>query len=164
MLVGREGLSATAESLYGARVAFVQTDSLSGYIAPAQWFKQQGVRLSELGEVVFAGNHSAALGLLDSGRVDVAATFDSVFSDYQSRNPASALVVLARFEDLPNAMLVARPSMTEDEAALLFRALRDVWIEPDLSATREALSRGAAMDGIVPASVDALHGVGRWLE
>ena len=28
----------------------------------------------------------------------------------------------------------------------------------------EALSRGAAMDGLVPASVDALYGVGRWLE
>lgn len=164
LLVGRAGLSATADSLYGARVAFVQTDSLSGYIAPAQWFAQNGVRLSELGEVLFAGNHSAALGLLDSGRVDVAATFDSVFADYAARNPGHRLTVLARFDALPNAMLVGRPSMTEDEAAQLFRALGDVWIEPDLSAAREALSRGAAMDGLVVAPVDALHGVGKWLE
>jgi len=112
----RAGLETTADSLFGARVALVQTDSLSGYTAPAKWLKDHGVRLSELGEVVFAGNHSAALALLDSGRVDIAATFDSAFNDYQAKHPASTLTVLTRFEALPNAMLVARASMDEAES------------------------------------------------
>jgi NAD(P)H-flavin reductase/ABC-type phosphate/phosphonate transport system substrate-binding protein/polyferredoxin/ferredoxin len=164
LLVARPGIDSTAEGLFGARVAFVAVDSLSGYIAPVQWLARKGVRLSDLGEVVFAGNHSQALSLLGSGRVDIAATFDSALEDYETKNPNAHLTVLTRFADLPNAMLVARGSMSEEEASRLVEALQAVWTNPELSQTRDALRDGAAMDGLVPASVDALYDVGKWFE
>jgi phosphate/phosphite/phosphonate ABC transporter binding protein len=164
VLVGRPGLEPTAESLTGARVAFVEPDSLSGYIAPEQWLSRKGLHLADLGEVIFAGNHTNALQLLASGRADVAATFDSALEDFRSRDPSLKLVELARFEQLPNAMLVTRASMSDEEGQKLVESLQRVWDEPQLEHARTALAEGAAMDGLVPATVDVLHGVGDWFE
>lgn len=164
LLMARPGLTADAESLTGARVAFVEPDSLSGYIAPEQWMVRKGLHLADLGEVMFAGNHSQALQLLTSGRADIAATFDSALAEYKTRDPSLQLVELARFENLPNAMLVTRASMSDEECENLVRALQRVWEEPELEHARVALEEGAAMDGLVPATVDALRGVGDWFD
>lgn len=153
-----------AERLFGTRVAFVQMDSLSGYLAPVSWLGQHGVRMTDLGEVVFAQTHTRALSLLRSGRVDIAATFDRVLLEAQAEDPTFKPEILARFDGLPNALLVTRPGLPEERREKLLEVLTSVFKDEQRSQTKEALETGAAMDGLVPASVDAVREVGKWLE
>jgi ABC-type phosphate/phosphonate transport system substrate-binding protein len=153
-----------AERLFGTRMAFVQMDSLSGYLAPASWLGQRGVRMTDLGEVIFAQTHTRALSLLRSGRVDVAATFDRVLMEAQAEDPTFKPEILARFDGLPNALLVTRPGMPLERREHLLQVLSSVFDDAERSQAREALETGAAMDGLVPASVDAVREVGKWLE
>src|SRR6202142_2406017 len=123
---------------------------------------RKGLHRAGLGGVMFAGNHSQALQLLASGRADVAATFDSALEDFKAKDPSMQLVELARFEKLPNAMLVTRASMSDEDGEKLVAALQRVWTEPELLHARAALEEGAAMDGLVPATVETLRDVGEW--
>lgn len=153
----------TAERLYGTRVAFVQLDSLSGFLAPSKWLAQREVKLTDLGEVVFAQTHVRALSLLRQGKVDMAATFERVLSDAQEEDPTFKPEVLARFEGLPNSLLVTRPGLSLERREQLLQSLTALFTD-DASQARHALETGAAMDGLVPASVDAVREVGKWLE
>ena len=152
------------ERLFGTRVAFVQPDSLSGYLAPVSWLSQKGVKMTDLGEVIFAQTHTRALTLLQSGRVDIAATFDRALIDAQKDDPSFKPEILARFDGLPNALLVTRPGLPLERREKLLQILMAVFDDAQRSQTREALENGAAMDGLVPASVDAVREVGKWLE
>ena len=140
LLVAREGLY-TPQSLLGARVAFVQADSLSGYLAPVWWLERNGVRQSDLGEVVFAGNHANALVLLGQGRVDAAATFDGALDDFKRKNPETKLEVLKRFNRLPNAVLVTRASMSDAEGEKLLSTLGTVFTDPSLASRPRRTAR-----------------------
>lgn len=152
-----------ATPLFGKRVAFVQLDSLSGYLAPARWLEQRGVKLTDLGEVVFAQTHTRALTLLQQEKVDVAATFDRVLQEATDSDPNFQPQVLTHFQGLPNALLVTRPGLSPERRQELVDVLTAVFADAD-SEAREALATGAAMDGLVPASVDAVRDVGPWLE
>ncbi len=160
LLVARKGFNASGEGLFGARVAFVQPDSLSGYLAPVQWLKTRGVRLSDLGEVIFSGTHARSLSLLQSQRVDIAATFDSTIAALPERDE---LQILARFEDLPNTLLISRPGLEVEQQKQILEALQKIWTSNEYSEEREALAKGAAIDGLVPASVDGVQSVEHWL-
>ncbi|MDP3157453.1 MAG: PhnD/SsuA/transferrin family substrate-binding protein [Archangium sp.] len=153
-----------AERLFGTRIAFVQVDSLSGYLAPVAWLGQHGVRMTDMGEVIFASTHTRALSLLRSGRVDIAATFDRVLLEAQEEDPTFKPEILARFDGLPNALLVTRPGLPLERREQLLEVLNSVFVDGSQSQTKEALETGAAMDGLVPASVDAVREVGKWLE
>lgn len=153
-----------SERMFGTRVAFVQPDSLSGYLAPVAWLGQKGVRMTDLGEVIFAQTHTRALTLLRSGRVDIAATFDRVLMDAQAEDPTFKPEILARFDGLPNALLVTRPGLPLERREQLLKVLSSVFDDAQRSQTKQALETGAAMDGLVPASVDAVREVGKWLE
>ncbi|MFO0598416.1 MAG: PhnD/SsuA/transferrin family substrate-binding protein [Myxococcaceae bacterium] len=153
----------SAERLFGTRVAFVQLDSLSGFLAPSKWLSEHGVKLTDLGEVVFAGTHTRALTLLRQGKVDVAATFDRVLMEAQAEDPTFKPEILARFDGLPNSLLVTRPGLPPERRTQLLDSMLAIFKDDD-SAARHALEKGAAMDGLVPASVDAVREVGRWLE
>lgn len=153
-----------AERLFGTRVAFVQMDSLSGYLAPVGWLGQHGVRMTDLGEVIFAQTHTRALALLRSGRVDIAATFDRVLMEAQAEDPTFKPEILARFDGLPNSLLVTRPGLPVARREQLLQVLSSVFVDGQRMQTKEALETGAAMDGLVPASVDAVREVGKWLE
>jgi phosphate/phosphite/phosphonate ABC transporter binding protein len=163
MLVARDDLTPTPEGLTGARVALGQMDSLSGYLAPVWWLQRQGVQLTDLGEVVFASNHSQAVTLLASGRVDVAATFEMAMKEYREKNPDTKFQVLKRFNKLPNAVLVTRASMSEADGEKLLRALQAVWSDGTFDHARQALAEGAAMDGLAKADASALSSVDSWL-
>lgn len=164
LLVARPELPATPEGLRGARIALGQMDSLSGYLAPVWWLERQGVKLQDLGEVVFAANHTHAVSLLASGRVDVAATFESAVRDWLGKNPGAKLQVLKRFNKLPNAVLVTRASMTGAERAAVLSGLTRIWSDPEAESARDGLRHGAAMDGLRPAGAEVLSSVDAWLE
>ncbi len=85
-----------------------------------------------------------------------------MLGEYQKTHPP--LQVLARFDELPNSMLVVRASMTEEERRTLLEALGDVWTDATLSEVKGALEAGAAIDGLEPATVEALRSVGKWLD
>jgi ABC-type phosphate/phosphonate transport system substrate-binding protein len=94
--------------------------------------------------------------------VDIAATFDRVLLEAQAEDPTFKPEILARFDGLPNALLVTRPGMPEERREKLLQVLTSVF--KDDTQTKQALESGAAMDGLVPASVDAVREVGKWLE
>ncbi len=164
MLVARPDLEATPQGMSGARIALGQTDSLSGYLAPVWWLGRQGVQLQDLGEVVFVTNHSSGLALLGSGRVDVAATFESALKAYWEKNPEEKFQVLKRFNKLPNAVLVTRASMSDAEGQALLAGVLSIWRDASFDHARDALSEGAAMDGLVPATEEAVSSVDSWLQ
>jgi CDP-4-dehydro-6-deoxyglucose reductase len=153
----------TAERLFGTRVAFVQLNSLSGFLAPSKWLAQHEVKLSDLGEVVFAQTHVRALTLLQQGKVDMAATYERVLQEAKDADPNFNPAVLARFEGLPNSLLVTRPGLSPERREQLLQSLTAIFTD-ESSQARDALENGAAMDGLVPASVDAVREVGKWLE
>ena len=114
--------------------------------------------------MVFAQTHTRALALLQSGRVDIAATFEKVLAEAQAADPTFKPEILARFDGLPNALLVTRPGLPVERREKLFKVLTTVFEDSSRTQTREALETGAAMDGLVPASVDSVREVGKWLE
>jgi ABC-type phosphate/phosphonate transport system substrate-binding protein len=144
-------------------VAFVQLNSLSGFLAPSKWLAQHEVKLSDLGEVVFAQTHVRALTLLQQGKVDMAATYERVLQEAKDADPNFNPAVLARFEGLPNSLLVTRPGLSPERREQLLQSLTAIFTD-ESSQARDALENGAAMDGLVPASVDAVREVGKWLE
>ncbi|MBK7857353.1 MAG: PhnD/SsuA/transferrin family substrate-binding protein [Archangiaceae bacterium] len=164
MLVARSEVAPTPEGLRGTRVALGQMDSLSGYLAPVWWLERQGVKLQDLGEVVFAANHTHALSLLASGRVEVAATFESAVRGYLEKNPGAKVQVLKRFNKLPNSVLVTRASMGEAEREKVLAAFMSVFADADAEHARDGLRDGASMDGLVPAGAEVLSSVDAWLE
>jgi len=164
MLIAADTVTPTPQGLRGARIALGQLDSLSGYLAPVWWLEKQGVKLQDLGEIVFAANHTHAVTLLASGRVEVAATFESAVKDFIAKNPGAKLQVLKRFNKLPNAVLVTRASMSESGRAEVLAAVQRVFTEPQFEHAREALKAGAEMDGMKPAGAEVLSTVDAWLE
>lgn len=63
------------EDLKGKTVAFVDEQSSSGYLYPKMALQKKGIDIKSLKEVIFSGNHSASVELLEDKKVDAAAVF-----------------------------------------------------------------------------------------
>jgi phosphate/phosphite/phosphonate ABC transporter binding protein len=161
-IVTRADGPATLEELRGQRVGFTSLDSLSGWIAPVRTLAEKGIDLSDLGEVVLAGNHSAALAALASGRVDAAATYDEALRRFSAEHPDARLRVLATIQGLPNEFVVARSGISSDLATALGGAL--LALESDAAAlpVRAGLERVSG-GGFAPVSSSSLAAADGWL-
>lgn len=141
----------TLQDVAGKRVAFVSLDSLSGYGAPVALLAQHDVSLRALGSVVMAGNHERALALLAANRVDVAATFDSAFQQYQQAHPESPLRELAGVGDLPNDVLIVATQQAPARSKALLQTLRALFKDEHANELRDRLEQ-AGISNIVPTS------------
>lgn len=63
------------EDLKGKTIAFVDEKSSSGYLYPKVAMQKKGLNEKSFKSVVFSGNHSSSVQLLESGKVDAAAVF-----------------------------------------------------------------------------------------
>ena len=61
----------------GARLAFIDRQSTSGYLYPSRFLVRQNKKPQDFAAIEFLGSHKASVEALDAGRVDVI----SVFSD-----------------------------------------------------------------------------------
>ncbi|MDG0816726.1 phosphate/phosphite/phosphonate ABC transporter substrate-binding protein [Bdellovibrio svalbardensis] len=63
------------EDLKGKTIAFVDEQSSSGYLYPKVALQKKGLNDKSFKEVIFSGNHSASVQLLEAHKVDAAAVF-----------------------------------------------------------------------------------------
>jgi phosphonate transport system substrate-binding protein len=63
------------EDLKGAKVAFVDTKSTSGYLYPLAMLKKHKIEQNDFKETKFSGNHSQSIAMVEDKSVDAAAVF-----------------------------------------------------------------------------------------
>jgi phosphonate transport system substrate-binding protein len=71
-IIAKKGRFKSIKDLNGKKFAFVDPASLSGYILPLQYLKDEGVKV---GETVFAMKHDNVVSMVYQGQVDAGATF-----------------------------------------------------------------------------------------
>ena len=146
-LVVRQGSAIhSIDDIKGRSIAFVDPLSTSGYLLPALFLQQHGIDLAKDVHVRFAGSHPAALELVKSGAVDVAA----VSSDLLIGNAglAGPLVVIAKAGRMPYDVIVARGDLDAATTALVKRALLRLSIHDERG--RAALRAFSSVDGFMP--------------
>jgi len=75
-LVARAGSGLTLEKLQGARIAWVDRDSVAGYLLPVAFLKTRGLEPGKLfASQQFTGSYRAALEAVEAGVADVAGVF-----------------------------------------------------------------------------------------
>jgi phosphate/phosphite/phosphonate ABC transporter binding protein len=161
-IVARGDGPARLEELRGQRVAFTSLDSLSGWVAPVRSLAEHGVGLSDLGETMLAGNHSAALAALASGRVDAAATYDEALRNFSAEHPDARLRVLATISGLPNEFVVARAGLSPEVSAALGATLIRIESDATALAVRAGLERVSG-GCFAPVSSSSLAAADNWL-
>lgn len=97
LLVRADGGIADVAGLAGQRVAYVDPASTTGFLLPARFLAEAGVKV----EPVFTGSHEAAVAELTAGRVAAAATYDDA--------PRPGLRKLAGTGDVPNEPVFFHP-------------------------------------------------------
>jgi phosphonate transport system substrate-binding protein len=61
--------------LKGKKIAYVDSKSTSGYLYPKAHLKKMNFQDSDFKQIIFSGNHSQSVQMLDDGKVDVIAVF-----------------------------------------------------------------------------------------
>ncbi|RKG51573.1 phosphate/phosphite/phosphonate ABC transporter substrate-binding protein [Corallococcus sp. AB011P] len=134
-LVGRAGSGLTLEKLKGAKAAWVDRDSVAGYLLPSAFLKTQGLEPSRaFVSQQFTGSYQGALEAVLEGRADVTSvfcppsstglTFTTGVEDVLGRGMGAKFELLAYTDEAPNdgvpvAMGLPVPLVAALETALL---------------------------------------------
>ncbi|MGE6758057.1 phosphate/phosphite/phosphonate ABC transporter substrate-binding protein [Corallococcus interemptor] len=134
-LVGRAGSGLTLEKLKGATAAWVDRDSVAGYLLPSAFLKTQGLEPSRaFVSQQFTGSYQGALEAVLDGRAQVTSvfcppastglTFTTGVEDVLGPGMGAKFELLAYTDEAPNdgvpvAMGLPAPLVTALEAALL---------------------------------------------
>ncbi len=128
------------EDLAGARAAWVDPYSASGYVVPRVGLAAVGIdpRVA-FSEEKFWQSHESAVRAVVSGRADFCATFAGVDADAQITRgawldlpgAAEAIRVLVRFGAIPGDVVAARAQLSALKRATLTRALLAMAQEPE---------------------------------
>ncbi len=162
-IVTLDGGPGAVKELVGKRVALTSLDSLSGYLAPVAVMRWQGVRVTDLAEVVMAGNHSRGLALLLSGRVDAAAAFDGAVARFHEQHPTVKFKELGSVGDLPTDVVLVSSSLPETRRFALVDALRKVGADANAEEVRGDLAHGG-ITGFVDARSEDFVGMERFMD
>jgi len=131
LLVGRSPRVKTLDDLDGARAAWVDPWSTSGYALQRRELIDAGFDLSRFSAQAFLGSHEAVGVALASGRADVGGivgVLDSVKNEVTGPWPEDApVVVLAMSDRLPSEVIAASPALLGD-VDLLREALRSAGV------------------------------------
>lgn len=130
-------------ALRGARVAFVDEFSVSGFAYPAVLLRDLDV------EPQFAGSHERAVALVKEGSALAAATYEELVQNDTS------LRVLARTAAIPNEPIVVRRGLSDEVARKLIDALSAL---PQNAEGLAALKDVADIAGFVPATATTFDG------
>ncbi|WP_375761478.1 phosphate/phosphite/phosphonate ABC transporter substrate-binding protein [Corallococcus exercitus] len=134
-LVGRAGSGLTLEKLKGSTAAWVDRDSVAGYLLPSAFLKTQGLEPSRVFVAQqFTGSYQGALEAVLEGRAQVTSvfcppastglTFTTGVEDVLGPGMGSKFELLAYTDEAPNdgvpvAMGLPAPLVTALETALL---------------------------------------------
>ncbi len=151
----------TVEDLRGARFAFVDPASTSGFLYPMKLFKDRGIDPATFfASTTFMGSHDGVLlGILDGG-VEAGATWQGAFSALKSEKGIDPLEfrVIAKMPRTPQDVLCVResgpPELGEAITQLVLRLnMRE-------KSTRDILS-SMSINGYVPADASVYDQVER---
>ena len=96
--------------LTGVSFAYADIGSTSGYLVPATYIEQEGI---ELGEVLFAGTHSAVIEAVKNGMVDAGAVADNRYYIALDEKiiEEGEFTILWESEPIPNSPVAVQKSM-----------------------------------------------------
>ncbi len=96
------------EDLRGKRLAFVDEQSASGYVYPANLLRDAGFDVAQdFAATDFLGSHDAVLMAVLLGEYDAGAVFERAYFTVADRARRMRLRVLAQTEDIPGEPIVA---------------------------------------------------------
>jgi phosphonate transport system substrate-binding protein len=151
-LVCRKATPTSLEGLEGARAAWVDPDSVGGYLLVMSLLKSKGMDAGRtfVGQE-FLGSYKAALNAVSAGEADVASIFASPGAKGARETGISdvlpeqvgAFAVVAVSEESPNDGVVVSPALGSEGQGGLTRALLQMHESP---AGRTSLSRAFRVD------------------
>lgn len=129
IIVASNGPIQTLADLKGKRIAFVAPTSTSGYLVPLAALTQVGLKPTrDFAAVVFGGNHTKTVALLETGKVDACATsLDSYRKQQASDQPTVAQSrVLWQSDPIPHSPFVISEDLPPELVEKLKEALLTV--------------------------------------
>lgn len=130
-LFSKKGSKVSLDSPHGLRAAWVDRDSVGGYLLPQAYLKSRGVHgWQSFREERFLGSYKAVLEAVLEGRSDLTAAWASPASATRSHTAADELLgprsreleILGHTSECPNDGVVLSPRAPEPLAAGLERA------------------------------------------
>lgn len=139
LLVRADSPLKNISELAGKKVAFSDGYSASGFMMPAIYLDNAGIKV----ESKFAGSHAAAVKLLQDGQADAAATYG-----LPSRQGVKLLLTVGT---LPNEPVVVRDGLDDEKAKAVLDALLELGSTDE---GRKILSAFANINGFGPVHED----------
>jgi phosphate/phosphite/phosphonate ABC transporter binding protein len=174
LVANRTSPHADLTKLAGARVAWVDPWSASGYVLPRLMLFERGLaRKDTFLEERFFGSHDAALRSVVTGSYDLAATFAyfegerRVKSGLDDVTGSDALILVDRLGEVPNDLIATRTGLDEGLRTALADAF-DAALEDEAASSLlrgtlavERFHRGEPNDELQPA-LDRARAAGLW--
>jgi phosphate/phosphite/phosphonate ABC transporter binding protein len=135
LLVRADGGIDDVADLAGQKVAYVDPASTTGFLLPARFLAEAGVKV----EPVFTGSHEAAVAELTAGRVAAAATYDDA--------PRPGMRKLAGTGDVPNEPVFFHPRVSAATRDKVIAALVELALSDD---GKHILAETGAITGFAP--------------
>ena len=122
-IIAKKGKFKTLDDLKGAKLAFVDAASMSGYMLPLHYLKTKGIRIHS--DPIFAMKHDSVVSMIYQGQVDAGATFYSPPDSVEGIQDARRLVraqypdveekieILSLTDEIPNDPIVFRKDLPE---------------------------------------------------
>ncbi len=136
----------SVEDLNGKTLAFTDPASISGYLFPYVYLKNEiGLNPEKDMQTTFAGGHDAAALALYNGDVDAAVTFEDARDSIEEEHPdvMDKLKVIGYTNYIPNDGLIARNGLSDE----FTQKIEDVFL--DIGDTEEKVEM---LDNIFNAS------------
>ncbi len=123
------------EGLRGKRFAFVDKATTAGYLLPLEFFHLKGIEdyQSFFSETYFAGTHENSIHDVLTGRADIGAAKNTVFTRLAAADPriANELLILTRSPDVPENGLALRPDIDPSICSRVKQTLLDMEKDPE---------------------------------
>jgi phosphate/phosphite/phosphonate ABC transporter binding protein len=156
----------TLEHVRGARIAWVDPLSASGYVVPRLGLLAQGIDpRTTFAQEFFAGSHAEAVRAVLEGHADIAATYANL--DERERvghgvwTEIGASVddfhIVAMLGEIPPDLIAARASVPEEQRDAVVRAFLDMAAETELGDAIESIFGGRRFERGTSSSYRALR-------
>ena len=138
----------TVRDLRGKRLAYVDPESGSGFVAPNQILLDAGLNpAADLAEASFTYGHLESLKGLADGRFDAAGVFEGAMSVYQDKLDPKLFRVLAESSPLPNDVVACSPQFDAGLQAKVKHLLLTMADSPQGKERLKAMYTYGALDG-----------------
>lgn len=160
LFVRRSSPRRTAKDLEGAAVGWVDPDSCSGYLFPRLSLLDRGVDpQAGLGRQRFLGSHAEVARAVQTGEVDVGATYVHVFGDHEDEiieagwtrvTGTESMRAVVISEPVPSDTICASPTMDPRIRAGVEDVLRGLHTSPEGQAILQGLFQAVAIEPADP--------------